>query len=855
MKLIQHPEGGMTEGTSMGDQFAFDDDLDISIDSNPENLSKEDKARKLIRETLTTCTIDDLEKRLLNVACPLLKENIIEIIDQIEAKLGEDRGKSPRLFDDLFIKCQSALEPWNELLSHVEKLGKSCDPSRLASLIDTFPSVVIKISGHCKSKRHQYPKEHLPQLLSDAFRKSCVNVRLFCNLLTSMSVSPQNDVEVLKKIISSIGEIARLSTYDLVTMGQCWRVFMKLVVVHKDIFIKGNSMDSVRSHFNHLMIIINSLYNNIIKSSGELFEKRAKCTVFLLTILDRLHSVFVNYPPGEDFLREMIPNLIILSANHLMCTGAKLKDDEKGIYKARARIITSNFAESILRHYTSIDTFWKMFLAEFEEVKKKEDLKYSIGYHSILLSTSDTWKPASLFFQIVIENINNLQEEILIGSLEVQALNGEPQSVYRSTLAVLVDFLIRNIEDFEVYEMIVMRNLMKESLWPSLMAHDVLQKLYRSSSEDLLEIHIREFVGAYEVLKDRDDSLVGVILGRMIVDTYELLSSEGKERVLRSWKGSGSLRLILESGSSDESIRAKQVALYRKITAVESVNSLPEVIADLRRQPTVKNWSRMVEILKLMAILREQIDRSMTEKLCEISAFIMNAVEESSGWRRRMLLHVMLLLFDCARINAEDQTFNWSLISVLFSRVSHSSDLPQDFLIKLCHYLSANAHRLNCASEDNVPVLSNLFCNLLEHKSAFVRQEALEAYDHVVETCGNDDLVRKITRIIAQRPRLREIVPAYLKKEPLEEIPSIIDYLKTLSRKTMKFAGIHPHQCRDEEEEAEHDDKRFKANHDDLEAKAEDVCENLMILVGERRDLDPRLLEKLNNACRTFLKE
>uniref|UniRef100_A0A0C9RCL3 UppS_0 protein n=1 Tax=Fopius arisanus TaxID=64838 RepID=A0A0C9RCL3_9HYME len=819
--------------SSIDDNFVFGEDMDMSIVSNLDNSSKEGKARGIIEENLGTCGIADLEERVLRPVCPILKENLIEVIDEIESKLG--RSKSARVFDDLFIKCQSALEPWNELMTHVELLGKSLNPASLKSLIDNFPNAVIRVSGHCKSNRHVYPKEQLPPLLSDVFRKACGLVKVFCNLLTSrISFSPQDDQAVLKRIISDVGEIARLTTYDLVTMGHAWKTFTKLTIMHKDILIREDCIDNVRSHFKHLTMIINSLYNNIIKSSVGVFEKRAKCTVFLLSILERLQSVFCkDHPLKDDFIRKMMENLINLSANHVMCTGARL-EDQKDLYKARAKIITSNHVESIINCYADSDIFWRIFLEEFEEVKKRKDLKYAMGYHSIVLLTSQKWKPEDLFFQIAIENINNLQEEVLVRSLDFPVLDDEDKSVYEMTLSALMNFLIRRIDDFTVYERMLLKNLMSESLWPSLMAHDVLQGIYRISSEELLVIHIRQFMGAYEVLEERGDSLSGVILGRLILDIYERLSTEGRETALRNCTSPRSLRVILKSGSSDDSIRARQMALYRKITAVEPVNSLPEVIADLRRQPTVKNWNRMVEILKLMGIVKEITNRTNTEKLCEVSSLVMNAVEDATGCRKIMLLDVILLLFDCAEINAGDQSFNWSLISVLFSRVTHNSDLPLDFLIKICHYLTKNAHRLNSTSKENMPVLSNVFCYLLNHRNDFVRQEALEAYDHIVETCGNDDLVGNITRVIAQHPELRDMVSAYLKKQLLVEIPWI-EYLRSLSRNTLQFSTLHPHQCREEEEEIEHEEKRFKSGRQDLDTKGENIYEQLKLLCNEKK--------------------
>lgn len=585
----------MTEDNSIDDQFIFDDELDMSIDSNPENTSKEERVRKLIEENLKKCDTDDLEDTILKIACPILKDNVIEIIDQIEKKLGADKSKNSKIFDDLFIKCQSALEPWNELMNHVQKLGKSCDPMKLKSLIDNFPTVVIKISGHCKTKRQQYPKEQLPPLLSDVFRKSCAIVKTFCHLLNSVIIfSPKNDCEALVKIILETGQIAALTTYDLVTMGQCWKTFMKLVVTHQHVLNTNDSLNDIRNYLIQLINMINSLYNNIMKASVELFEKRAKCTVFLLSILDRLHSVLCkNHPLTTEFIEEMMPNLINLSANHVMCTGLRLKDHEKSLYKARAKIITSNFAESMTNYYIGSNGFWNILLKEFEVVKKK-DLKYAIGYHAIICWTMDQWKPADAFFKILFENINHLQEEILIGSLDFPALNNETKSVYDSTLSVLITFLIEKIDHFNVYETIVLKNLMTESLWPSLMAHDILQQLYKVSDEQLPMIHIQHFMKAYDTLKNRDDSLAVVTLERLIINIYELLSDENKEDVVKNCSSPGSLLLIVKSGSSNESIRGKQLALYRKITAVEPVNSLPQVIADLHRQPTTKNWDRMV---------------------------------------------------------------------------------------------------------------------------------------------------------------------------------------------------------------------------------------------------------------------
>lgn len=93
-----------------------------------------------------------------------------------------------------------------------------------------------------------------------------------------------------------------------------------------------------------------------------------------------------------------------------------------------------------------------------------------------------------------------------------------------------------------------------------------------------------------------------------------------------------------------------------------------------------------------------------------------------------------------------------------------------------------NAEDFNNHSLRSTSVLIELFNQLLEDKNFWVRQEALESFEHIGHICS-EQIVSKIAKSLARIPSITKVMQAYLSDTPyyiLEDFANLQDYLKHL---------------------------------------------------------------------------
>ncbi|KAK0178035.1 hypothetical protein PV328_002020 [Microctonus aethiopoides] len=835
-----------------------------------------DVAKTIVQKYLCSCPNDHLEDKIFSIVCPFLKQSIFDIIEDVEKKLDDPevmKNLEPTTFDSQFIDIKNFLARWLEILRHL--LSFSSKPSIIKSVLEYLPSVVIKICSHCKDNRTKYLNRALPLLLQDIYRDACSIVKTYCALVPKsckFDCKLESDVDALKLVIKSLADMAPHTAYGMSTMIQTWRTFKHVTCVdYLDILTKKDCVDLVRGYFKSIGNDIIRLYKHIMMRPQGEFISRAKCSNLLMEIYVELHESYCTdqcpYPLDAEFVHDMVRVLIEFIGYYELCRAWNF-DTGKAFH--RDQIIRTSWPKFLIDYYKNSEHFLPAFYAESKEIANMNNPDYALGFHYCLLH----YKVFNIqeSFDMALENINHIQVEIMQQLIRVEGWGTAEAGpwdarIYEYTMVMLCrsSEFVQKSDSFIKYERILLKHLLSEQFWSSLLAYDILMFCYACSNKDVALTHIKYFMMAYETLQKRkDDSLAVMMLHRMIIDIYKILPKTKVKELLETCKSPVSLLLILKSGKIKYNLREEVITTYKKLMFSEPTINLPEAIENLQQQPSVKNWTRLVDILTVMGIEQDEKNEQWTEHLIEITFSIFQSLKELENNKfQRMMYDLILILFDCARFQTkkskknEKIRFNWPLFATLAEGLIELTDVPESFLIKLCHYLSDNANCLIGPNDGENSIVPNLFIYLLENDSQLVHQEALECFDQVVEK-SNEDIVKEISSAIAKRPKLCEAVPAYLKKEEFPKQPDDHsmpegwrNYL-TISSVFNEFSVMH--RCYKDEVRAR-DEKLPKLCEELLEERVIKLTNELIKLTRENINSIPDAVEKLKNACHLFIEK
>lgn len=585
----------------LDNEFIFDEELEMSVNFNQESDIKLDEAIKLLAD-ISTCTINDLEPNILTKICPYFDSLIEQNFTKINNILDKNNSsKDNKIFDEYFNSTSDVLNYWSTILEYIKTLGK-LDASMIKSILNYFPNSVIIISCHLKTKRAKY--ETIPTKLVDVFRNVSLLTKIFYNIL-NQGIDFTSNNDIFMQTLEKIGEIGRYIQNDLSTMCQTWKTLGKMSIISKEMIISNSNINIIiMKNFEILESSIERMYKDILDSPVDVFDKLSKCSLFLLKILDRLYEVFCyKQQLTPELICDRIDFIIRLSTCHVVSTGTKLDDTQQDIDKLRRKIFSINWPRTLSKSFLEFNYFWQHLIDKYERVKNTDDSEYSLGYHYLLLSLSTSWKYSDKILDIVIGNIDNIQDEIFMKTTEFLGINKDDEDgdknstyVFDKTVEIIFKLLVEREKDFAMFEMIIFKNIFSEYLQSSLLCYHILQLCYNTSSEKLLIHHIGYFLNAYEALESRQNNCLSVvIIGRLIIDIYEILSEENKSAVVDKCRKKNSLMLLLRETKGDRN--SKTILNLAKIIEAEPANCFPMVIADLKRQPSIKNWNRLVSIL------------------------------------------------------------------------------------------------------------------------------------------------------------------------------------------------------------------------------------------------------------------
>ncbi|KAG8037988.1 hypothetical protein G9C98_006313 [Cotesia typhae] len=767
----------------------------------------QEAVKKIVTEYLPTCPLNLLQENILSKTCPYLKQIIYELINEIEANLGDPEIAEhlmPTSFDSQLIQCKNLITRWENILNHVAKQGQ-LNPPDIASLLEHFPGVVIKICLHCKEKRSSYPNHSLPLLLQDIYRDTCSNVKIFYGFIFKSLYIQSEDVPMIKNLIKDVGDIASTTTYFVTTMIQSWKTFEKL-----------------------------------------------KCEVSrALDGDEEIHDDSVNLSSNHQWVRAMVTFLFQLSSFY--STKMFIKH-LPGKYE-RKSIFLLNWIDEYNNYYKNCKILHEELKSREEEMASA-NFEYLLGYHVTLLSSN---LDANEKIKIAINNLIYFKEECMTTKVKIpNRLETEFMSIYNYTLRKICECIFE--AKFKDLELIIFKNLLNEKFWPSLLCFDILKYLYRHSKRELSFSHIKILSEVYEKVHLRESTSLGVtLISKLIIYEYICMGSNNQNKFHEICQSPATLLLILKSPKIVES-REKLLTAYKKLMTVDSFD-LSQFHQELRFQPSVKNWINFVNVLTLKSIDKIDDNPDITSDLQKILQSIFDTLNYiHDDFQSRTMYDLIMIIFNCTIFKRSTNTsaFNWSVLQVLAKEIVHMIKLPEIHLVEVCRFIKKNSKLLKIppGQVDARVVMINLMCYLLSSSSAIVHQEALETFEYIVEKGADQDFILKLGSTITKKYNLLEIVPNYLKKRSVKKLSSeftdINDFLKLFAENMDKLSSAHKCYI---EETREREKKMAKIIPDTVDQQANKIANDLIHIIDNKYNLSADVLEKLTEACLKFIDE
>lgn len=178
------------------------------------------------------------------------------------------------------------------------------------------------------------------------------------------------------------------------------------------------------------------------------------------------------------------------------------------------------------------------------------------------------------------------------------------------------------------------------------------------------------------------------------------------------------------------------------------------------------------------------------------------------------------------------------------------------------HYLRNNVNSFDTCSLKTANSLAELNCRLLEDENPWVRQEALESFDHVAHVCPNEELITKMAVAVTKKPGLSDSLPAYLSGTSYYELPDFTDvrhYLRCVANNSQNTCHVcyrYEETQRDEKLaklETQSSQGSVKSSSSILDESVYKVCDELNDILRRSNDISDSALRKLRLACAKIL--
>ncbi|XP_015435189.1 PREDICTED: uncharacterized protein C1orf112-like [Dufourea novaeangliae] len=858
------------------DSFSGDEKVDGSEDYSTkikdalESLCQRFDAeflQRALQECLYSCPDKSLDEKIFRETLPTAYHHLSKALKEIGEMTNADEDALDNVKRQLVL-CHELLTAWEKSIERASKLNKT-SAANLKFLFENTLDMVKSIFEHCRASTRLYGTlfEGVSEKLRNLFRKAKTILNLFLATLENVidfDTDTDTETELLVNVIDTIGSLVAITDeLDLKTFVETSRMFGKLAITHQDI-VKRAKSTCVTVHLEQVTKNVTSMLLSLQDALDRADERKIRVIGHSLKILDRL---FAAYCPCIS--NETLPVVIELFLQMHRCNPSCLKKSkisDKVIELINAHISrgSESFLNTILKNsgfkqaffeygtQTIFDNFGYHLLTisiikQLVNVPFEEQCKWALGAESII--------------DIALTSINNIQEEICTGKVKLPGghdIGERPRlaTLYEATLVPICG-LISHIpaDGFFAVEWILLKHLFSNQLWGALLSSDIWCFVGRIGSSELCVSHVKYLLKVYAVLMNRHSSLEVVILESLIGRLYSLLSDETKHFLITELDD-------LENPSWTPVARflpSKTKSLLEKRLAC-ILNEIPKTFVELQRQPTVQNWNRITMLMCLIGKLNYTGEKDTVDVLSQIWNSVASTIEIFEGKQLDILAEFTWKLFSATQPEKiQDDTFYTVLEAMLTSLLC----FPSHVKVIASHYLRNNIGSFDICGVRTANALSELNCRLLEDENPWVRQEALESFDHVAHMCPNEDLVTKMAAAITKKPSLSDSLPAYLSGTPYYELRDFSDaqlYLQHVARisKNVGHVCYHYEESQRDEKFARLEIKLSGSSTDgqstnDLDEHVNKICDELNDTLKRIGNIGDGALRRLRLVCAKIL--
>ncbi|CAL1677663.1 unnamed protein product [Lasius platythorax] len=808
---------------------------------------------QMLMQCLSKYTVESLDEQVFKKVLPKAQHFLSQIVRSIDDTIMGDNARIDDL-DGVKYKlriCDGVLAFWKKCIEHVSTLGKVRAPY-VTSLCDILPETIKIVFEHCKaSQKYGVLLSGAMQELRNLFTRGGAIFKLFFATLNGVIVfdtDVQSETELLTKVIDAYGSIASIANgMDTKTFVELSEAFAKLALVYHD-DIKPNS---VTMHLAQMAKDVSCLLSTIKDQKDKNAERSIMVAMRLLKVLEKLTAAY-----NECLTYETMPHLVELTAHmHRYSCFSLSKGDERTI-----SINATSFLDVIFNH----DDFKQVYFQYGRQIVSHDQ---HVNYHLLTIAIMKKlnnmpyehyckWSLGSdSILDVALTYIEYLGEEICVGELRLSGdcheIDGPPQliSVYETTLIFFCNLVSKiRSEDFHTLETLLLKYLLCGHFWSSLLSSDVWCFIGRLGTSQLCADHIKHLIKVSVTLIERRDSIEAIMLDHMIISLFELLTEDMKSTLLKD---------LVENLNTNNYVPI----LYLLIAKTKGFSSerlrhnfedLPKAFLDLQEHPSIRNWKRLMQSVSAMVAMDYSDNKDIIEILTKIWSFVEDAIIECEGKQLNILSDLLVSLLDATHVGSlQDNIF----CSILKSIATSCVYLPSRGKIKICHFLRRSVDDLDCGVQSVASILTGLFVHLLENENPWVRQEALETFEHMGQRCS-EQLIAKIAKALAKIPNISSVMQAYLSSRPyysLEGFANIQDYLRYLVGAIKNRDGHTCYKYNESEREEKIPRMEKEGSSRDvimpisiqLDERAEELCKGLAKVLEDRAVISDTVCRKL----------
>ena len=825
--------------------------------------------QQALQDCLPSCPDNLLDEQVFKGTLPVAHRLLLEAFKRIDEIIpaAAEQDTSEDVKRQLLV-CHGLLTVWERSMERVSKLHKTT-ATNLKSLSESVPATLRVIFQHCKMSQAFYGTlfEGVSEKLTGLFRKAKTILNLFLATLDGVIVfgtDTESETGLLVKVIDGIGSLVTIAhELDLKTYVDTSKTFDKLAITYQHHVIRVQPT-SVTLHLEKMTRNVSSMLLSLQKSLDRVDERKVKVISHSIKILDRLFAAYSSCINNES-----LPCVIELLLQMLRCSPSclqKSRVEDKVIELINGHI--SRGSEPFLNTVFKISDFKQTF---FEH--RSLDSVNKLGYHLLTISVMKKlinmpyeqhckWTlGAESIIDVALKNISTMQGEICTGEVRLPGAHdiGErprQATLYEATLVPICGLISQiPVDGFHAVELILLKHLLSNELWSSLLSADVWCFIGRVGSSDLCVSHVKYLLKVHVALTRQRDSLEVIMLENLIGRLYNLLSEETKHSLITelddlevpTW-----LPVARFLPSRTKSFLQNRLACV--------VNEVPNTFAELQRQPTVQNWQRITALMSLIGKLNYTGQKNTADILCQIWNSIADTIEILEGRQMDILAEFLKELFSATQPEeVQDDTFLMFLEAVLTSLLC----LPSHVKVIASHYLRSNADSFGSTSPKAASALAELNCRLLEDDNPWVRQEAFESFNHVAHMCPNEELLTIMAAAVNKKPSLNDSLRAYLQDTPYYKLRDFTDarhYLQSVAGDSRPVC----HVCY-RYEEAPRDEKFARLDAQSRESPAEDprpneldervnkLCDELTNMLKKSNDIGESTVRRLRLLCARIL--